>query len=351
MRLFLHFFTCIICLLATTACRQPAPSEPIEETIIEEEIPVDTMTVIDQLEECGTLVAVTNLGPVNYRLLNGHPAGFHFDLLDDFSEMLGLDLQLNVNDSLYDCFQLLKNGDVDIFAGTFDTLVVDSTFQIFPIEVPAETGKTFAWIVLDRDTDTSFRSAIQLWLDDFQKSQLKKTFYSYFNGGKLKRDSAFRVTDKISRYDKLIQAEAKKTGWDWRLLAAIIYQESHFKPDLESDKGAFGLMQLMPVTMERYGIDYDSSVEDQLEAGVKLLNFLNRELPESISDSVERINFILASYNAGMGNVLEARRRAEKHGKDPNVWIDNVEFYTPKQTYFFVKDITKRYSHYKNLIE
>ena len=110
-------------------------------------------------------------------------------------------------------------------------------------------------------------------------------------------------------------------------------------------------MQLMPVTMEKYGIDYESSVEEQLEAGVMVLNHFNRELPETITDSLERINFILASFNAGMGHVLEARHRAEKHGKNPNKWIDNVEFYTPKQTYFFVQEITERYSHYKNLIE
>lgn len=332
------------------ACHQPTPPEP-EEIVVEEEIPVDTTTFIDRLEEYGFLTAVTNMGSINYRLLYGHPAGFHFDLLDDFSESMGLDLQLCVNDSLFDCFQLLKNGDIDIFAGTFDTLVCDSIFHYFPIELPAETGKSFAWVILNQDTDTSFRSAIQQWFDDLPNKQLRKTFYSYFNDGKPKRDSAFRVTDKISRYDNIIRAEAKKTGWDWRLLASIIYQESHFKPDLESDKGAFGLMQLMPVTMEKYGIDYESSVEAQLEAGVKVLSHFNRELPESITDSIERIHFVLASYNAGMGNVLEARRRAEKHGKNPNVWFDNVEFYTPKQTYFFVKDITKRYSHYKTLIE
>lgn len=350
MKLISHLFTYFCCLLAMVSCHPPVPPEPIE-MVVEEELPVDTMTVIDRLEEEGTLVAVTNLGPVNYRILYGHPAGFHFDLLDDFSEIMGLNLQLSINDSLEDCFQRLRNGDIDLYAGTFDTLIYDSLFHYFPLELPAETGKTFAWVILDRDNDTSFSSAIQLWLDDFQKKQLRKTFYSYFNGGKLKRDSAFKVTNRISQYDAMIRAEAKKTGWDWRLLASIIYQESHFKPDLESDKGAFGLMQLMPVTMERYGIDYDSPVEDQLEAGVKLLSYLNRELPESITDSLERINFILASYNAGMGNVLEARRRAEKHGKNPDIWIDNVEFYTPKQTYFFVKEVTKRYSHYKNLIE
>lgn len=349
MKSLLHFIALSICLLALASCHRPMPPEPEPEP--EVVLPVDTLTVMERIEEREELMAITNQAFLNYRLYDGHPAGFHFELLDDFCELSGLNLQIVVNDSLDECFRLLKSGLVDVYAGVFDTLTADSSFRYFPIATPVETEQTFAWVVLRHENDSSLPEAIQLWLDDFKGSQMKRTFYSYFNGNSVRRDSAFMVTDRICRYDQIIKAEAEKYGWDWRLLASIIYQESHFKPDLESDKGAYGLMQLMPVTMEKYGIDYESSVQEQLEAGVKVLNHFNRELPETITDSLERIHFILASYNAGMGHVLEARHRAEKHGKDPNIWIDNVEFYTPKQTYFFVREITKRYSHYKNLIE
>ena len=157
--------------------------------------------------------------------------------------------------------------------------------------------------------------------------------------------------DHICEFDSLLRIEAKKTGWDWRMLASIIYQESHFKPYLINEKGAFGLMQLMPVTMAKYGINYDSSVEDQLEVAGKLLLHFDRELPESISDSLVRGDFILACYNAGLGYILKARSRAEQHGKNPDIWINNVEHYVPKQTYYFVREIKKRYSNYKVLIE
>ena len=349
MKSFLHFFALWCCFLVMASCHHPAPPEPEPEP--EVVFSVDTLTIMEHIEENEELMAVTNNGFLNYRLYDGHPAGFHFELLDDFSEMLGLKLQLMVNDSLEGCLHLLKSGLVDLYAGVFDTLMIDDAFEVFPIATPVETEQTFAWVILKHEDDSSFHNAIQLWLDDFKGSQMRRTFYSYFSGSRIRRDSAFMVNDRISRYDKLIKTEAGKYGWDWRLLASIIYQESHFKPDLESEKGAYGLMQLMPVTMEKYGIDYESSVEEQLEAGVKVLNHFNRELPETIIDSLERINFILASYKAGMGHVLEARHRAEKHGKNPNVWIDNVEFYTPRQTYFFVREIIERYSHYKNHIE
>lgn len=158
-------------------------------------------------------------------------------------------------------------------------------------------------------------------------------------------------TLRISQYDELIKIEAQKIGWDWRLLASIIYQESRFKPDLESSKGAYGLMQLMPVTMRKFGIDRNASVEEQLEAGGKLLILLDKKLSKTITDSNERVYFILASYNAGLNKVMKYREIALLHGRNPNIWSDNVERYCPKQTIAFVRDITNRYSHYQTIIE
>ena len=157
--------------------------------------------------------------------------------------------------------------------------------------------------------------------------------------------------DHICEYDTLIRAEAEKMGWDWRLLASIIYHESNFKPHLTNKKGAFGLMQLMPVTMKKYGIDHNSSVEKQLEAGGKLLMYFDRNLPESINDSLERRHFVLACYNGGLGHILKARAKAEKNGKNPDRWTDNVERYAHRQTYHFVRKVTNRYHYYKTIIE
>lgn len=155
----------------------------------------------------------------------------------------------------------------------------------------------------------------------------------------------------ICEYDHLIKAEAKKIGWDWRMIASIIYHESKFQPDLVNAKGAFGLMQLMPHTMKKYGITHQSTVEEQLEAGGKVLVRLDHKLSEVITDSLERVNFVLASYNVGMSRVMACRQLASKNGHDPNVWANNVERYSPKQTVAFVKKVTQRYSYYKSSIE
>ncbi len=189
------------------------------------------------------------------------------------------------------------------------------------------------------------------------KSLVKSAYYSYTGG-------------KLSPYDSLIKTAAKKLNWDWRLLASMIYQESEFKPRVTSWVGAYGLMQLMPETMKAYGITEDSSEKAQIDAGVRLLKSFETQLPKTITDSVEKIKFVLASYNGGLAHILDARRLAEKFGKNPNVWTDNVDYFVLHlsekkyyhdpvvrngymrgwETYNFVKEIFDRYNSYKTLI-
>ncbi|MBR4391428.1 MAG: transglycosylase SLT domain-containing protein [Bacteroidales bacterium] len=349
MKFFLNAL-CFLCgFLCLVGCNHP--KEVVPEPIVEEE-PIDTLTALDHLQERGTLRAVTQRQHLNYRLIEGRPSGFQFELLDDFCEDADLKLNLLVNDSLEECYRMLSEGSVDLFAGEVDSVdLLDSTYFHLILKTPVALDKTIAWVIPNHDGDSSLFFLINLWMDDFQKKDMKSSFYRYFPGGRSKTVSETVDSKHISPYDALIKTEAERIHWDWRLLSSIIYQESRFKPDLESDVGAYGLMQLMPIVMETYDIDYDSPPEDQLVAGGKLLLHIDHELPECISDSLERQKFILASYNAGLGNVLEARKKAEKQGKDPNLWDDNVERYMPRQTYRFVKDVLKRYSHYQALIE
>jgi membrane-bound lytic murein transglycosylase F len=127
----------------------------------------------------------------------------------------------------------------------------------------------------------------------------------------------------------------------------------------------------MPATAEIYGVDSTSPPRDQIEAGVRFIKSLDAQLPEEITDTTERVKFILASYNVGIAHIFDARRLADKHGKDPNTWTDHVDYYIlnksdPKyyrdsvvrygyargeETYNFVREILDRYEHYKNVIE
>ena len=107
-------------------------------------------------------------------------------------------------------------------------------------------------------------------------------------------------------------------------MAALIYEESKFDNNKQSWAGAFGIMQLMPKSASRYGIDSTATAEENMHAGIDKLRRLYVHWFSEISDSTERIKFILASYNAGLGHVQDAVRLAEKLGKDPLIWDNNV---------------------------
>ena len=175
---------------------------------------------------------------------------------------------------------------------------------------------------------------------------------------------------KISYYDDLFKKYAAQIGWDWRLLASLAYTESNFDTTAVSWAGARGLMQLMPRTARAMGMPEgkEANPEESIKAAVKYLGITTRsftEVPEG-----ERINFVLASYNSGIGHVFDAMALAEKYGSNKYVWRDNVEkfvllksneeyftdpvckhgYFRGQETYNFVREIMGRYEQYKKKI-
>ena len=140
-------------------------------------------------------------------------------------------------------------------------------------------------------------------------------------------DDADLPVFQISDYDSIFRVYADTIGWDWKMLAAVAYVESKFDTSAVSSVGAQGLMQIMPQTARAMGIPegMEHNPEESVRAAVEYFEYLShlfRRVPEG-----ERINFVLASYNAGFGHVHDAMRLAHKYGKNRYVWNDNVETY------------------------
>jgi len=177
-------------------------------------------------------------------------------------------------------------------------------------------------------------------------------------------------TGRISQWDDLIRRASKDINWDWRLLSSLVCQESRFDPDVESLAGAYGLMQIMPVTGKHFGIDIMASPTDNIKAGTLYINWLQSVFELKVTDENERMKFVLASYNAGPGHILDAMKLAAKNGMDPQKWDNNVAVWMLKKTdpkyyndkdvksgYFkgtesvnFVAEVLDRYEHYKNIL-
>ncbi|MGD2127546.1 MAG: membrane-bound lytic murein transglycosylase MltF [Desulfobacteraceae bacterium] len=127
-----------------------------------------------------------------------------------------------------------------------------------------------------------------------------------------------RLEKRLPKYKGTIQRAAREHGFDWRLIAAMIYQESHFSPRARSYTGVRGMMQLTLDTAREMGIKNRLDPKQSIRGGVKYL----RKLYDKFDDAKEpdRMLMALASYNVGYRHVKDAQRIAEQHRLDPNSW-------------------------------
>jgi len=285
----------------------------------------------------------------------------------------GIDIR-EVNLESERLIQRVAEGEIDYTVCDENVGLVNATY--FP-QLDVGTAISFpqhvAWAVHPRSD--SLRKVIDQWITSYRKTDIYAILYhKYFNNRHSYRSihSEYYAlgSGKISPFDTEIRKESERIGWDWRLLTSVIYQESRFNPDAVSWAGAFGLMQLMPITARSYGITVDSTPGEQIRAGVSFIKWLDDRFKQVITDPDERIKFILASYNIGLGHIQDARRLAERYDSDPNIWFGSVdkwllkksdpEYYTDEvvrhgvvrgiETYNFVRDIMDRYEHYKNIM-
>lgn len=146
---------------------------------------------------------------------------------------------------------------------------------------------------------------------------------------------------QISPFDPLMRQIAEQEGLDWRLLAAIAYQESHFDPNARSHRGAQGLMQVMTTVARDFGVPEDQIKDPRtnIMMAVRLIKRIENTLRfgQRTSDE-DRTRIILACYNAGMGHIIDARRLAVKHGVNHNSWAQLSEFVVLKGTPEWVDD-------------
>ncbi|MEJ2583495.1 MAG: transporter substrate-binding domain-containing protein [Robiginitalea sp.] len=248
-----------------------------------------------------------------------------------------------------------------------------SSYPILDVSVPVSFSQRIGWAV--RKNAQALQKALDQWIEQEKKSDEFYYIYNkYFENrrsfNRRIRSEFYSLSEgRISPYDSLIKANAADLGWDWRLLASQVYQESRFDPNATAWTSARGLMQLMPSTAEELGISDPSLPAESLKGGVRYLRQLRSNF-ESVPDSLQQIKFTLAAYNCGLGHVQDARRLAELRGLDANCWDGNVDqmilaLSYPKnyyndvveygylrgvEPYRYVRQIFERYAHYKSLI-
>lgn len=133
------------------------------------------------------------------------------------------------------------------------------------------------------------------------------------------------VHRRLGRYKPLFAEAARETGFDWRLLAALAYQESRWDPNAHSPSGVKGLMMLTLETAKQVNVWDRNDPYQSIIGGARFLLDLKRRLPAGVADP-DRTWFALAAYNAGLRHVEKAMKAARDKGRDPGLWVEVREF-------------------------
>lgn len=128
-----------------------------------------------------------------------------------------------------------------------------------------------------------------------------------------------RIKTRLPKYKETIIKESNKFDFDWRMIAAVIYQESHYNPKAKSRTGVRGLMQVTLTTAMEMGIKNRLDPHQSIKAGIKYLNKMYKRF-DKIEDNEQRLLFAMASYNVGYGHVRDAQALALDQGMEKNQW-------------------------------
>ena len=229
--------------------------------------------------------------------------------------------------------QMVATGEVDF------TIVDSNEFQMLQAYYPNLSvafdltgAQPLAWAFPQTRDDSLFRAS-EVFFRNAQTngllSEVRERFYghlgqlNYVGAKRFKRQTA----KKLDKYDDLFQKAAERHDLDWRLLAAMSYQESHWNPRAKSFTGVRGLMMLTRRTAKELGVKNRLDPKQSIDGGAAYLAKLRKRLPKRIQEP-DRTWMALAAYNVGYGHLTDARKLAIKDGGDDSRWMD-VKDYLP----------------------
>lgn len=210
----------------------------------------------------------------------------------------------------------------ELWQGVLDGIRVDPRIAV-------AGGGQIAWAIR-KDAPESLKKAVDKFLATVRRGTLTGNilFRRYFEKRRFVENPLEKAPlDELVRYRDLFEAEAGAHGFDWRLIAAVAFQESRLNPEAKSPRGAIGLMQVLPSTAASVGIDDPAPVDNNIAAGVRYLAYLRDDVfTDPDLDAQAREQFMLAAYNAGPTRIRKLRAMtADEYGLDPNRWFFNVE--------------------------
>jgi membrane-bound lytic murein transglycosylase MltF len=224
-------------------------------------------------------------------------------------------------------------------------------------KIPLATGISYGWVF--RKGSPKLKAAADKFIEKNGKgTQTGNILYNDYvkNAKRLPKIYTKKTFSNVNALKAPFLKYAQRYNLDWLLLIAQGYQESLLNQKLVSNKGAVGVMQVLPSTAagKPFYIRDIRNVDNNIHAGVKYMRWLiDTYFSDPGLDQLNRHLFALAAYNCGPGRVIQLRKMAKAKGLNPNLWFDNVELMSAKvigrETNQYVSNIYKFYASYRAL--
>ena len=295
-----------------------------------------TWQLLVQKDSLGKVTDVTEL--IGKEISVEKDSKFHYRL-QNLNEELGggINIKIIESDTLTgdDLMRMVNEGTLPYtIIDNEMALLHESEFPGLDVSLKISLEQASSWVVapgLD-----SLANKIDIWEKRTHDLPVVRELYKrYYDKGKFSEDNADLVNFKrqypltvgvITPYDQLFKKYASDADMDWEWLLAIAYCESRLHPEIRSRFGATGIMQVMPSSAAAVGIDPSllTVPEYNIKAASKILSRMNSSLIKLIPDPEERMKFLLASYNSGLGHVFDSIALANEAGLDNSKWLGNV---------------------------
>ncbi|PKL95198.1 MAG: membrane-bound lytic murein transglycosylase MltF [Gammaproteobacteria bacterium HGW-Gammaproteobacteria-8] len=239
----------------------------------------------------------------------------------------GLEWESMDGASIEDLFEAISAEEIDYTI--IDSNILDLNRRYFPAIRPAfeiDQPQTLAWATRLADDDSLSQKMREFFAREdaaIALSELREHYFSHVESYEPVGTFTFmqQMRERLPRFRPLFEQVADSSGLDWRLLAAISYQESHWNPDAVSRTGVRGLMMLTLPTANQLGVTDREDPEQSVSGGARYLQSLIDRLPERI-EHPDRLWLALAAYNIGLGHLEDARMLTERQGGNPDRWVD-----------------------------
>jgi len=261
------------------------------------------------------LIVGSGHSPMLMRMKRKHPKLTWASLEDVWPEELLAQLQAGKYDAV-----VINGMDFDPMRNLYPELTV-------AFDLPYQQKIVWA---LPKLSSQAFRNALARFIEQARKDDTIKRVYERYFGHVKRLDSSDilgimqRRPQRLPELRRHFQEAQTLTGIDWRLLAAIGYQESQWNPYATSPTGVRGLMMLTGETADRMGISDRLNARQSIIGGARYLATMKEALPDRIPEP-DRTWLALAAYNQGQGHMEDARRIAQARGGNPDSWADVKE--------------------------